>query len=81
MRWNRVAPHSSLHCPHERAPIVGHAIRAITERQPDMTVLSIDGIGAYDCLPEFDDVQVDGRGGPPEVVAQPSRNVWEINTG
>ena len=27
---------------------VGHAIRAVTERQPDMTVLSIDGIGAFD---------------------------------
>ena len=27
---------------------VGHAIRVVTERQPDMTVLSIDGISAYD---------------------------------
>ena len=27
---------------------VGHAIRVVTERQPDMTDSSIDGIGAYD---------------------------------
>ena len=27
---------------------VEHAIRVVTERQPDLTVLSIDGIGAYD---------------------------------
>ena len=41
---------------------VGHAIRAVTERQPDMTVLSLD-------------VQVDGRAGPPEVVAIRAQDV------
>ena len=27
---------------------VGHAVRAVTDHDPEMTVLSIDGIGAYD---------------------------------
>ena len=30
------------------ADCVGHVIRTVTERQPDLTVLSVDGIGAYD---------------------------------
>ena len=27
---------------------VGHAVRVMTERNPDATLLSIDGVGAYD---------------------------------
>ena len=27
---------------------MGHAVRVMTERNPDATLLSIDGVGAYD---------------------------------
>ena len=48
-QWKRYALPSTSHCQHLRARAVfGHAIRAVTEADHHATVLSIDGVGAYD---------------------------------
>ena len=68
---------------------VGHAIRVVTERQPDMTVLSIDGIGAYDhvyrssMMSKLLDVPGLQKLVPfvRKAYSQPSRYAWEDREG
>ena len=68
---------------------VGHAIRVVTERQPDMTVLSIDGIGAYDhvyrssMMSKLLDVPGLQKLLPfvRKAYSQPSRYAWEDREG
>ena len=67
---------------------VGHAIRAITDVNPRATVLSIDGIGAYDhvlksaMLTELVEVPTaPGLGSFCLVYALPTRYAWEDEHG
>ena len=51
----------------ERQTCVGHAIRAMTDANPECTVLSIDGVGAYDhVLPRDLHAVAGADGGPPD---------------
>ena len=57
---------------------VGHAVRFATDADPEATVLSVDGVGAYDpCVPMFHDVEVMGDAQLPEALAVREISVWE----
>ena len=46
--WKQFVFHISSPSPRAGTDCVGHAIRAFTDADPQCTVLSIDGVGAYD---------------------------------
>ena len=46
--WSRSAHHFNSPTPRAGADYVGHAIRVMTDLDARATVLSVDGVGAYD---------------------------------
>ena len=67
---------------------IAHILQGITELHPELTITSIDGIGAFDTIPRESMMskllEVEGGGLPPfvRIFTVPHRNTWgEDDTG
>ena len=48
VKWRKFVRRSNSHYQHGQAWSAGHAVRAVTDADHSATVLSVDGVGAYD---------------------------------
>ena len=49
-KWKEPQHLSNMHCPRAGCECIAHALQALTDQDPQSTILSVDGIGAYDTI-------------------------------
>ena len=88
LRWSRQQPLTSMPCP-PGTECVAHALQALTELDLEATIVSIDGVGAYDSISRkaMLEALIELPGGSAALpfvrvfLGQPSRYLWEDESG
>ena len=87
MMLSRMQHHFSKHCPHGQDECIAHALQALCEQDPNATILSVDGIGAFHLVSRGAMLQGLHNVSPASVpfvrqfYGTPSRYLWEDDEG